>query len=179
MQALLVVEGDVAAQGLSKLLVVVEGLAVQLLGLDRRTIPCARCRSSCQPGHALQHAKPGQLLAKLEGCVLHDGSGSSPRCGESNGPSPPPGTTTGPRPSGRSRPPPSPGWAHFLLCTYPSEQLIKAHQVVIAPLQVPREEASRLLGESGGHVKTAIVMSRLSFQGIGGGIAPLRSTISP
>jgi len=114
----------------------------------------------------------------------------------------------------------------FLLCTYPSEQLIKSHDVVIAPLVGPevitgstrmkagtatkiilntistaamvkigkvygnlmvdlqvtcqklqdrgerilmdtlgvkREEASRLLGESGGHVKTAIVMSKLSL----------------
>lgn len=114
----------------------------------------------------------------------------------------------------------------FLLCTYPSEQLIKAHDVVIAPLVGPevitgstrmkagtatkivlntistaamvktgkvygnlmvdlqvtcqklqdrgerilmetlgveREEASRLLDASGGHVKTAIVMSRLSL----------------
>lgn len=131
----------------------------------------------------------------------------------------------------------------FLLCTYPSEQLIKAHDVVIAPLvgpevitgstrmkagtatkiilntistaamvktgkvygnlmvdlqvtcqklqdrgerilmdtlQVTREEASRLLGESGGHVKTAIVMSRLSLgvdearrrlESVGGSIA--------
>ena len=114
----------------------------------------------------------------------------------------------------------------FLLCTYPSEQLIRAHDVVIAPLVGPevitgstrmkagtatkivlntistaamvktgkvygnlmvdlqvtcqklqdrgerilmdtlgirREEASRLLNESGGHVKTAIVMSKLSL----------------
>lgn len=114
----------------------------------------------------------------------------------------------------------------FLLCTYPPEQLIKAHDVVIAPLVGPevitgstrmkagtatkivlntistaamvktgkvygnlmvdlqvtcqklqdrgerilmetlgveREEASRLLDASGGHVKTAIVMSRLSL----------------
>ncbi len=114
----------------------------------------------------------------------------------------------------------------FLLCTYPSEQLIRAHDVVIAPLvgpevitgstrmkagtatkiilntistaamvksgkvygnlmvdlqvtcqklqdrgerilmhtlDVTREEASRLLAESGGHVKTAIVMSKLSL----------------
>jgi N-acetylmuramic acid 6-phosphate etherase len=114
----------------------------------------------------------------------------------------------------------------FLLCTYPSEQLIKAHDVVIAPLVgpevitgstrmkagtatkivlntistgamvrtgkvygnlmvdlqvtcqklqdrgerilmdtlgVPREEAQQLLEASGGHVKAAIVMSRLSL----------------
>jgi N-acetylmuramic acid 6-phosphate etherase len=114
----------------------------------------------------------------------------------------------------------------FLLCTYPSEQLIKAHDVVIAPLVGPevitgstrmkagtatkivlntistaamvktgkvygnlmvdlqvtcqklqdrgerilmdtlgvqRDEASRLLDASGGHVKTAIVMSRLAL----------------
>ena len=114
----------------------------------------------------------------------------------------------------------------FLLCTYPSEQLIKSHDVVIAPLVGPevitgstrmkagtatkiilntistaamvktgkvygnlmvdlqvtcqklqdrgerilmdtlgvrREEASRLLDASGGHVKTAIVMSKLSL----------------
>jgi N-acetylmuramic acid 6-phosphate etherase len=114
----------------------------------------------------------------------------------------------------------------FLLCTYPSEQLIKAHDVVIAPLVGPevitgstrmkagtatkivlntistaamvktgkvygnlmvdlqvtcqklqdrgerilmdtlgvtREQASQLLDASGGHVKTAIVMSRLSL----------------
>jgi len=114
----------------------------------------------------------------------------------------------------------------FLLCTYPSEQLMKTHDVVIAPLVGPevitgstrmkagtatkivlntistaamvntgkvygnlmvdlqvtcqklqdrgerilvetlgvtREEASRLLEASGGHVKTAIVMSRLSL----------------
>jgi N-acetylmuramic acid 6-phosphate etherase len=113
-----------------------------------------------------------------------------------------------------------------LLCTYPSEQLIKAHDVVIAPLVGPevitgstrmkagtatkiilntistaamvktgkvygnlmvdlqvtcqklqdrgerilmetlgvkRKEASRLLDESGGHVKIAIVMSKLSL----------------
>ena len=113
-----------------------------------------------------------------------------------------------------------------LMCTYPSEELIRLHDVVIAPLVGPevitgstrmkagtatkivlntlstaamvktgkvygnlmvdlqvtcqklqdrgerilmetlgiaREEASRLLGESGGHVKTAIVMSRLSL----------------
>jgi N-acetylmuramic acid 6-phosphate etherase len=114
----------------------------------------------------------------------------------------------------------------FLLCTYPSAELIRSHDVVIAPLVGPevitgstrmkagtatkivlntistaamvktgkvygnlmvdlqvtcqklqdrgerilmdtlgvkREEASRLLSESGGHVKTAIVMSRLSL----------------
>ena len=114
----------------------------------------------------------------------------------------------------------------FLLCTYPSEQLMKTHDVVIAPLVGPevitgstrmkagtatkivlntistaamvktgkvygnlmvdlqvtcqklqdrgerilvetlgvtRDEAGRLLGESGGHVKTAIVMSRLGL----------------
>ncbi|HWP10512.1 MAG TPA: N-acetylmuramic acid 6-phosphate etherase [Ramlibacter sp.] len=114
----------------------------------------------------------------------------------------------------------------FLLCTYPSEQLIESHDVVIAPLVGPevitgstrmkagtatkivlntistaamvktgkvygnlmvdlqvtceklqdrgerilmqtlgiqRGEAGRLLDESGGHVKTAIVMSRLSL----------------
>lgn len=114
----------------------------------------------------------------------------------------------------------------FLLCTYPSEQLIRSHDVVIAPLVGPevitgstrmkagtatkivlntistaamvktgkvygnlmvdlqvtcqklqdrgerilmdtlgvtRKEASRLLNESGGHVKTAMVMSRLSL----------------
>jgi N-acetylmuramic acid 6-phosphate etherase len=114
----------------------------------------------------------------------------------------------------------------FLLCTYPSEQLLQAHDVVIAPLVGPevitgstrmkagtatkmvlntistsamvktgkvygnlmvdlqvtcqklqdrgerilmdtlgvrREEASHLLDASGGHVKTAIVMSRLSL----------------
>ena len=133
----------------------------------------------------------------------------------------------------------------FLLCTYPSEQLIKAHDVVIAPLVgpevitgstrmkagtatkiilntistaamvrtgkvygnlmvdlqvtcqklqdrgerilmdtlgVPREQASRLLEESGGHVKTAIAMSRLSLdadearrrlEAVGGSIADL------
>jgi N-acetylmuramic acid 6-phosphate etherase len=112
----------------------------------------------------------------------------------------------------------------FLLCTYPSEELLQAHDVVIAPLvgpevitgstrmkagtatkivlntistgamvrtgkvygnlmvdlqvtcqklqdrgerilmdtlRVSREEAGRLLDASGGHVKTAIVMSRL------------------
>ena len=131
----------------------------------------------------------------------------------------------------------------FLLCTYPSEQLIKSHDVVIAPLVGPevitgstrmkagtatkiilntistaamvkigkvygnlmvdlqvtcqklqdrgerilmdtlgvkREEASRLLEESGGHVKTAIVMSKLSLdadearhrlESVGGSIA--------
>jgi len=131
----------------------------------------------------------------------------------------------------------------FLLCTYPSEQLIRAHDVVIAPLVGPevitgstrmkagtatkiilntistaamvktgkvygnlmvdlqvtcqklqdrgerilmdtlgvaREEASRLLQESGGHVKTAIVMSKLSLgaeearhrlESVGGSIA--------
>jgi N-acetylmuramic acid 6-phosphate etherase len=114
----------------------------------------------------------------------------------------------------------------FLLCTYPSEELIESHDVVIAPLVGPevitgstrmkagtatkivlntistaamvktgkvygnlmvdlqvtcqklqdrgermlmetlgikRNEASRLLDESGGHVKTAIVMSKLSL----------------
>ncbi|MDB5941618.1 MAG: N-acetylmuramic acid 6-phosphate etherase, partial [Ramlibacter sp.] len=114
----------------------------------------------------------------------------------------------------------------FLLCTYPSEQLLQAHDVVIAPLVGPevvtgstrmkagtatklvlntlsttamvrmgkvygnlmvdlqvtcqklqdrgerilmdslgvtREQASQLLDASGGHVKTAIVMSRLSL----------------
>ena len=114
----------------------------------------------------------------------------------------------------------------FLLCTYPSEELMKAHDVVIAPLVGPevitgstrmkagtatkivlntlstavmvktgkvygnlmvdlqvtcqklqdrgerilmdtlgvrRDEAARLLEASGGHVKTAIVMSRLSL----------------
>jgi N-acetylmuramic acid 6-phosphate etherase len=114
----------------------------------------------------------------------------------------------------------------FLLCTYPSEQLLRSHDVVIAPLVGPevvtgstrmkagtatkivlntistaamvktgkvygnlmvdlqvtcqklqdrgerilmdtlgikRHEASRLLEASGGHVKTAIVMSRLSL----------------
>jgi N-acetylmuramic acid 6-phosphate etherase len=114
----------------------------------------------------------------------------------------------------------------FLLCTYPSEQLIRSHDVVIAPLVGPevitgstrmkagtatkivlntistaamvktgkvygnlmvdlqvtcqklqdrgerilmdtlgvkRHEASRLLSESGGHVKTAIVMSKLGL----------------
>ncbi len=114
----------------------------------------------------------------------------------------------------------------FLLCTYPSEQLIRSHDVVIAPLVGPevitgstrmkagtatkivlntistaamvktgkvygnlmvdlqvtcqklqdrgerilmdtlgvtRKEASRLLNESGGHVKTAMVMSKLSL----------------
>ncbi|MBC5765858.1 N-acetylmuramic acid 6-phosphate etherase [Ramlibacter albus] len=114
----------------------------------------------------------------------------------------------------------------FLLCTYPSEQLMKTHDVVIAPLVGPEvitgstrmkagtatkivlntistaamvktgkvygnlmvdlqvtcqklqdrgerilvetlgvsaEDASRLLGESGGHVKTAIVMQRLGL----------------
>jgi len=114
----------------------------------------------------------------------------------------------------------------FLLCTYPSEELLRAHDVVIAPLVGPevitgstrmkagtatklvlntistaamvktgkvygnlmvdlqvtcrklqdrgerilmhtlgvkREEASRLLDASGGHVKTAIVMSKLSL----------------
>jgi N-acetylmuramic acid 6-phosphate etherase len=114
----------------------------------------------------------------------------------------------------------------FLLCTYPSEQLITSHDVVIAPLVGPevitgstrmkagtatklvlntistaamvktgkvygnlmvdlqvtarklqdrgerilmetlgvqRKEASRLLEQSGGHVKTAIVMSKLSL----------------
>jgi N-acetylmuramic acid 6-phosphate etherase len=133
----------------------------------------------------------------------------------------------------------------FLLCTYPSEQLIKAHDVVIAPLvgpevitgstrmkagtatkiilntistaamvrtgkvygnlmvdlqvtcqklqdrgerilmdtlQVSREEAGRVLDASGGHVKTAIVMSRLGLgadearqrlEGVGGSIADL------
>lgn len=133
----------------------------------------------------------------------------------------------------------------FLLCTYPSEQLIKAHDVVIAPLVgpevitgstrmkagtatkiilntistaamvrtgkvygnlmvdlqvtcqklqdrgerilmdtlgVPREQASRLLEESGGHVKTAIAMSKLSLdadearrrlEAVGGSIADL------
>ncbi len=133
----------------------------------------------------------------------------------------------------------------FLLCTYPSEQLIKAHDVVIAPLVGPevitgstrmkagtatkiilntistaamvrtgkvygnlmvdlqvtcqklqdrgerilmdtlgvqREQASQLLEESGGHVKTAIAMSRLSLdadearrrlEAVGGSIADL------
>jgi N-acetylmuramic acid 6-phosphate etherase len=133
----------------------------------------------------------------------------------------------------------------FLLCTYPSEQLMKTHDVVIAPLVGPevitgstrmkagtatkivlntistaamvktgkvygnlmvdlqvtcqklqdrgerilvetlgvtREEASRLLDASGGHVKTAIVMSRLSLdaaeaqrrlEAVGGSIADL------
>lgn len=133
----------------------------------------------------------------------------------------------------------------FLLCTYPPEQLIKAHDVVIAPLVGPevitgstrmkagtatkiilntistaamvktgkvygnlmvdlqvtcqklqdrgerilmdtlgvaREEASRLLDASGGHVKTAIVMSRLGLDAdaararleeVGGSIAAL------
>jgi N-acetylmuramic acid 6-phosphate etherase len=131
----------------------------------------------------------------------------------------------------------------FLLCTYPSEQLIKSHDVVIAPLVGPevitgstrmkagtatkivlnaistaamvktgkvygnlmvdlqvtcqklqdrgerilmdtlgvtREQALQLLDASGGHVKTAIVMSRLSLgadearrrlEGVGGSIA--------
>jgi N-acetylmuramic acid 6-phosphate etherase len=131
----------------------------------------------------------------------------------------------------------------FLLCTYPSEELMKAHDVVIAPLVGPevitgstrmkagtatkivlntistaamvktgkvygnlmvdlqvtcqklqdrgerilvetlgvtREEASRLLDASGGHVKTAIVMSRLALdadearrrlEAVGGSIA--------
>lgn len=133
----------------------------------------------------------------------------------------------------------------FLLCTYPSEQLMKTHDVVIAPLvgpevitgstrmkagtatkivlntistaamvktgkvygnlmvdlqvtcqklqdrgerilvetlAIPREEASRLLDASGGHVKTAIVMSRLGLdaqeaqrrlEAVGGSIADL------
>jgi len=133
----------------------------------------------------------------------------------------------------------------FLLCTYPSEQLIKSHDVVIAPLVGPevitgstrmkagtatkivlntistaamvktgkvygnlmvdlqitcqklqdrgerilmdtlgvtREEARRLLHQSGGHVKTAIVMSKLSLDAgearrrldhVGGSIADL------
>lgn len=133
----------------------------------------------------------------------------------------------------------------FLLCTYPSEELLRAHDVVIAPLVgpevitgstrmkagtatkmvlntistaamvktgkvygnlmvdlqvtcqklqdrgerilmdtlgVPREEAARLLEASGGHVKTAIVMSRLSLdaqqarrrlEAVGGSIAEL------
>lgn len=133
----------------------------------------------------------------------------------------------------------------FLLCTYPSEQLMKTHDVVIAPLVGPevitgstrmkagtatkivlntistaamvktgkvygnlmvdlqvtcqklqdrgerilvetlaitREEASRLLDASGGHVKTAIVMSRLGLdaqeaqrrlEAVGGSIADL------
>ena len=133
----------------------------------------------------------------------------------------------------------------FLLCTYPSEQLIKSHDVVIAPLVGPevitgstrmkagtatklvlntistaamvktgkvygnlmvdlqitcqklqdrgerilidtlgvaREEARRLLQQSGGHVKTAIVMAKLSLDadearrrldGVGGSIADL------
>ncbi|HSI59741.1 MAG TPA: N-acetylmuramic acid 6-phosphate etherase [Ideonella sp.] len=131
----------------------------------------------------------------------------------------------------------------FLLCTYPSEQLMKSHDVVIAPLVGPevitgstrmkagtatkivlntistaamvktgkvygnlmvdlqvtcqklqdrgerilmdtlgveREEAMRLLDASGGHVKTAIVMSKLSLgadearkrlESVGGSIA--------
>jgi N-acetylmuramic acid 6-phosphate etherase len=131
----------------------------------------------------------------------------------------------------------------FLLCTYPSEELMKAHDVVIAPLVGPevitgstrmkagtatkivlntistaamvktgkvygnlmvdlqvtcqklqdrgerilvetlgvtREEASHLLDASGGHVKTAIVMSRLALdadearrrlEAVGGSIA--------
>lgn len=133
----------------------------------------------------------------------------------------------------------------FLLCTYPSEQLIKAHDVVIAPLVGPevitgstrmkagtatkiilntistaamvrtgkvygnlmvdlqvtcqklqdrgerilmdtlgvsREQASQLLDASGGHVKTAIAMSKLSLdadearrrlEAVGGSIADL------
>jgi N-acetylmuramic acid 6-phosphate etherase len=133
----------------------------------------------------------------------------------------------------------------FLLCTYPSEQLMKTHDVVIAPLvgpevitgstrmkagtatkivlntistaamvktgkvygnlmvdlqvtcqklqdrgerilvetlAIPREEASTLLDASGGHVKTAIVMSRLGLdaqeaqrrlEAVGGSIADL------
>ena len=133
----------------------------------------------------------------------------------------------------------------FLLCTYPSEQLIKAHDIVIAPLVGPevitgstrmkagtatkivlntistaamvktgkvygnlmvdlqvtcqklqdrgerilmdtlelsREQASQLLDASGGHVKTAIVMSKLGLgaeearrrlEGVGGSIADL------
>jgi N-acetylmuramic acid 6-phosphate etherase len=137
----------------------------------------------------------------------------------------------------------------FLLCTYPSEQLLKSHDVVIAPLVGPevitgstrmkagtatkivlntistsamvktgkvygnlmvdlqvtcqklqdrgerilmdtlgvaREEASRLLDASGGHVKTAIVMSRLSLgadearqrlEEVGGSIGDLVGTL--
>jgi N-acetylmuramic acid 6-phosphate etherase len=133
----------------------------------------------------------------------------------------------------------------FLLCTYPSEELIKSHDVVIAPLVGPevitgstrmkagtatkivlntistaamvksgkvygnlmvdlqitcqklqdrgerilmdttgvkREEARRLLQQSGGHVKTAIVMAKLSLNAaqarrrldaVGGSIADL------
>jgi len=138
----------------------------------------------------------------------------------------------------------------FLLCTYPSEQLMKSHDVVIAPLVGPevitgstrmkagtatkivlntistaamvktgkvygnlmvdlqvtcqklqdrgerilmdtlgvtRAQASRLLGESGGHVKTAIVMSKLSLDagearrrldGAGGSIADVVGDLS-
>jgi N-acetylmuramic acid 6-phosphate etherase len=137
----------------------------------------------------------------------------------------------------------------FLLCTYPSEDLLRAHDVVIAPLVGPevitgstrmkagtatkiilntistaamvktgkvygnlmvdlqvtcqklqdrgerilmdtlgvtRREASRLLRASGGHVKTAIVMSRLSLDAdearrrldsVGGSIAELVGTL--
>ena len=137
----------------------------------------------------------------------------------------------------------------FLLCTYPSEELMRTHDVVIAPLVgpevitgstrmkagtatkmvlntistaamvktgkvygnlmvdlqvtcqklqdrgerilmdtlgVPREEATRLLDASGGHVKTAIAMSRLSLdaaearrrlEAVGGSIAELVGTL--
>jgi N-acetylmuramic acid 6-phosphate etherase len=137
----------------------------------------------------------------------------------------------------------------FLLCTYPSEELLRAHDVVIAPLVGPevitgstrmkagtatkiilntistaamvktgkvygnlmvdlqvtcqklqdrgerilmdtlgvsRREASRLLQASGGHVKTAIVMSRLSLDAeqarrrldsVGGSIADVVGTL--
>jgi hypothetical protein len=71
MHALLVVEGDVVAQGLSKLLVVSEGLAVQLLGLHRmeeRFHVCVVHLASSV--HVLQHAQSGDLIAELQGGVF-------------------------------------------------------------------------------------------------------------
>jgi N-acetylmuramic acid 6-phosphate etherase len=56
----------------------------------------------------------------------------------------------------------------------------RGERILMDTLGVKREEASRLLEESGGHVKTAIVMSKLSLdadearhrlESVGGSIA--------
>jgi N-acetylmuramic acid 6-phosphate etherase len=64
----------------------------------------------------------------------------------------------------------------------------RGERILIATLEVSREEARRLLKESGGHVKTAMVMSRLSLNArearrrldaVGGSIADLVGDIRP
>jgi len=72
MQSLLVVETDVAAQGIAKLLVGAEGFSVKLLGLHgvEERLHMRVVVHLASTVHALQHSQPGKLLTVLVRCVL-------------------------------------------------------------------------------------------------------------